>query len=44
MNQIVPPNYIATLNIRLHYVPVWEREKCLILLLLSLLCSVDLLR
>lgn len=43
MNQIVPPNYIATLNTRLHYAAVWSEEKRLILLLLSLLCSVDLL-
>lgn len=40
MNQIVPPNYIATLNTRLHYAAVWSEEKRLILLLL---CSVDLL-
>lgn len=39
MNQIVPPNYIATLNTRLHYAAVWREEKRLILLLL---CSVDL--
>lgn len=33
MNQIVPPNYIATLNTRLHYAAVWSEEKRLIVII-----------
>lgn len=40
MNQIVPPNYIATLNTRLHYAPVWERTKMsyIVIIVITLFC------
>lgn len=44
MNQIVAPNYIATLNTRLYYVPVCDHRKTLyiVIIVITLLIFIQL--
>lgn len=44
MNQIVAPNYIATLNTRLYYAPVCDHRKTLyiVIIVITLLISIQL--